>query len=440
MFKVKHERDCDCVVAGFRWHKDGEGTAVGSLLLGLYDDAGALQHVGVCASFTAAEAARAGRVPRALPRERARVSPVEGVGRRRRTTGATGERSACRRARAAGARARTFRGSRCAPSWWSRWPTITCRDRASGTRRSSAGGAPTRAPRDCTYAQLEVVPPHELAAIFASSADACAAAVTGVFLRLLARLALATRASGRRRDRASPAAGGAPPGTWRRLTRMRVQVDERPRIESTSTSSTARCAAACGCFAFQRSRPASAASLLGRVGDDDERHLRPRRRLRARSSPLRARGRDARRLAVRLAKVRRPGRVAEARRPRRAPRARGASRANRAAVHLGVRVAERARSAAGTVRTVKSAGSQSATSSQRERRRHARVGQRADRVGRAGRAILGVLVVVEEDAVPLLLPPLGSRERRRAALDLARERERGAAHLGRRSSAARCAR
>jgi ATP-dependent DNA ligase len=51
MLKVKHERDCDCVVAGFRWHKDGEDVAVGSLLLGLYDDAGALQHVGVCASF-----------------------------------------------------------------------------------------------------------------------------------------------------------------------------------------------------------------------------------------------------------------------------------------------------------------------------------------------------------------------------------------------------
>ena len=52
MLKVKHERDCDCVVAGFRWHKNGEGEAVGSLLLGLYDAAGALQHVGVCASFT----------------------------------------------------------------------------------------------------------------------------------------------------------------------------------------------------------------------------------------------------------------------------------------------------------------------------------------------------------------------------------------------------
>ena len=40
MLKVKHERDCDCVVAGFRWHKGGQGTAIGSLLLGLYNDEG----------------------------------------------------------------------------------------------------------------------------------------------------------------------------------------------------------------------------------------------------------------------------------------------------------------------------------------------------------------------------------------------------------------
>src|SRR5438552_4512107 len=52
MLKIKHERDCDCVVAGFRWHKNGERTAVGSLLLGLFDDSGTLQHVGVCASFS----------------------------------------------------------------------------------------------------------------------------------------------------------------------------------------------------------------------------------------------------------------------------------------------------------------------------------------------------------------------------------------------------
>ena len=52
MLKVKHERTADCVVAGFRWHKDGEG--VGSLLLGLHDDAGTLHHVGVATSFSAA--------------------------------------------------------------------------------------------------------------------------------------------------------------------------------------------------------------------------------------------------------------------------------------------------------------------------------------------------------------------------------------------------
>ncbi len=50
MFKVKHERTADCVVAGFRWHKSGD--VVGSLLLGLWADDGHLQHVGVAASFT----------------------------------------------------------------------------------------------------------------------------------------------------------------------------------------------------------------------------------------------------------------------------------------------------------------------------------------------------------------------------------------------------
>jgi ATP-dependent DNA ligase len=49
MFKIKHERTADCVVAGYRWHKSGD--VVGSLLLGLYDDQGELQHVGVSASF-----------------------------------------------------------------------------------------------------------------------------------------------------------------------------------------------------------------------------------------------------------------------------------------------------------------------------------------------------------------------------------------------------
>jgi ATP-dependent DNA ligase len=52
MIKIKHARTADCVVAGFRWHKNGRGTHIGSLLLGLYDDRGRLHHVGVTSSFT----------------------------------------------------------------------------------------------------------------------------------------------------------------------------------------------------------------------------------------------------------------------------------------------------------------------------------------------------------------------------------------------------
>jgi len=55
MTKIKHVRTADCVVAGFRWHKSGP--IVGSLLLGLYNDAGDLQHIGVAASFPMARRA-----------------------------------------------------------------------------------------------------------------------------------------------------------------------------------------------------------------------------------------------------------------------------------------------------------------------------------------------------------------------------------------------
>jgi ATP-dependent DNA ligase len=55
LLKLKHARTADCVVAGFRWHKDGAG--VGSLLLGLYDDVGTLHHLGVATSFSAARRA-----------------------------------------------------------------------------------------------------------------------------------------------------------------------------------------------------------------------------------------------------------------------------------------------------------------------------------------------------------------------------------------------
>jgi len=57
MFKIKHARTADCVLAGFRWHKNGPGTLIGSLLLGLYDDEGGFHHVGVTSAFSMAKRA-----------------------------------------------------------------------------------------------------------------------------------------------------------------------------------------------------------------------------------------------------------------------------------------------------------------------------------------------------------------------------------------------
>src|SRR5262245_49464904 len=54
MLKVKHARTADCVVAGFRWHKEGKDTLVGSLLLGLFDEKRVLHHVGVTSAFSMA--------------------------------------------------------------------------------------------------------------------------------------------------------------------------------------------------------------------------------------------------------------------------------------------------------------------------------------------------------------------------------------------------
>ncbi len=81
MLKIKHQRTADCVVAGFRWHKNGPGTHVGSLLLGLFDDEGTLHHVGVTSSFTWDKRAALDRGAGAAARERARGPSVARVGR-----------------------------------------------------------------------------------------------------------------------------------------------------------------------------------------------------------------------------------------------------------------------------------------------------------------------------------------------------------------------
>jgi ATP-dependent DNA ligase len=154
------------VVAGFRWHKRGERNAVGSLLLGLYDDAGDLQHVGVCASFTNAK--RLELVDFLAPYREAAIEnhpwkawaewqqPAEGGGAQRRP----------------GAMSRWSQGKDL--SWEPLRPELVVEvayEHMQGNRFRHLAHfrrwRDDKAPRDCTYAQLEVVPPQELSTIFA---------------------------------------------------------------------------------------------------------------------------------------------------------------------------------------------------------------------------------------------------------------------------------
>ena len=163
MLKVKHERECDCVVAGFRWHKTGAQTLVGSLLLGLYDDEGSLQHVGVCASFTNVK--RKELVEFLAPyRKRA----LDGHPWR---DWAEGQPEGDEMQRRPGAQSRWSAGKNL--SWEPLRPELVVEvayDHMQGDRfRHTAQFRRWRTDkrtRDCTYDQLEVVPPQELAAIF----------------------------------------------------------------------------------------------------------------------------------------------------------------------------------------------------------------------------------------------------------------------------------
>ncbi len=165
MLKVKHERDCDCVVAGFRWYKKGERTAVGSLLLGLFDDSGALQHVGVCASFS--DEKRRELVEFLAPyRKDALVDhPWKQWAEHAPADGEAGHRMP-------GGQSRWSQGKDL--SWEPLRPELVVEvayEHMQGARfRHMAHFRRWRTdkkPSHCTYAQLEVVPPQELAAIFA---------------------------------------------------------------------------------------------------------------------------------------------------------------------------------------------------------------------------------------------------------------------------------
>jgi ATP-dependent DNA ligase len=166
MFKVKHERECDCVVAGFRWHKNGDGEAVGSLLLGLYDEGGTLHHVGVSASFTAAKR-RELKTFLEPYRENARSGhPWKQWMEYAAEFEAKGQRIP-------GGMSRWSQGKDL--SWVAVRPELVVEvayDHMQGSRfRHTAQFRRWRTdkkPSDCTYAQLEVVAPHELGTIFAS--------------------------------------------------------------------------------------------------------------------------------------------------------------------------------------------------------------------------------------------------------------------------------
>lgn len=159
LLKIKHERDCDCVVAGFRWHKDAEGTAVGSLLLGLYNETGALQHVGVCASFTAAKRKELVEFVAPYRTDALKDHPWAAWGAAEATD------------RMPGAPSRWNRDKDL--SWQPLRPELVVEvayEHMQGDRFRHLAHLrrwrTDKAPATCTYAQLEVVAPQELMRIF----------------------------------------------------------------------------------------------------------------------------------------------------------------------------------------------------------------------------------------------------------------------------------
>jgi len=160
MFKVKHARTADCVVAGFRWHKNGPGTLIGSLLLGLYDDRDRLHHVGVTSAFN-------------MDRRRALASELEPLRDRaldqhpwREWADAMGDGT-----RMPGGQSRWSAGKDL--SWEPLRIERVCEvkyDHMQGDRFRHAAiflrWRFEKAPADCRYDQLEVTTPFELEKVF----------------------------------------------------------------------------------------------------------------------------------------------------------------------------------------------------------------------------------------------------------------------------------
>ena len=160
MLKIKHARTADCVVSGFRWHKTTPD-AIGSLLLGLYDDAGSLHHVGVTSSFTMA--ARKALVAELEPlRKNALASHPW---RAWAEAGSSGQRMP-------GGHSRWSAGKDL--SWEPVRIERVCEvkyDHLQGDRFRHATTflrwRPDKRPKECRYDQLAVTPAYELEKVFA---------------------------------------------------------------------------------------------------------------------------------------------------------------------------------------------------------------------------------------------------------------------------------
>ena len=168
MIKVKHTRTADCVVAGFRWHKNGPGTMVGSLLLGLYDADGTLHHVGVTAAFTTA-------MRRTLVTELAPLRENAIDDHPWRDWAETEDEPRATEQRRPGATSRWNRGKDL--SWVALRPERVCEvsyDHMQGTRFRHAAHfvrwRPDKPPSECRYDQLEVTPAYELERVFGARA------------------------------------------------------------------------------------------------------------------------------------------------------------------------------------------------------------------------------------------------------------------------------
>jgi ATP-dependent DNA ligase len=163
MIKIKHARTADGVVAGFRWHKNGHGTLVGSLLLGLYDAGGTLQHVGVTSAFTMAMRRQLAGEFEPLRQDAMRDHPW------REWAAAAGELT-----RMPGGQSRWSAGKDL--SWEPLRIERVCEvkyDHMQGNRFRHAAvfqrWRPDKPPRACTYDQLEVTTPFELSRVFGAT-------------------------------------------------------------------------------------------------------------------------------------------------------------------------------------------------------------------------------------------------------------------------------